>query len=277
MKIFLCFLFLSSFAAALPAVVITDGAIIYVEPDFDAEQIGQGVEGAVVEVSQKAFGPFHRIKLPNGKMGYIADNDFQFKGKVKVPPEKKGIFKDPPESRQEIKDKPRRRSRKDQYWGPQISYVGFREDTMAMKPTQNSVFVGAKFFGPEMLFEGSGEMDVNVLLKFGAPEYYQQATGVSTQGWIFHTDFLFQNVYPQTKNITDYLGYGLMLRYSKYDVGLNTAGVINYYDLEDIVLGFVASAAFSYRMDQMVLRGEYKFYWEKMQYWGLGLSLLFPF
>jgi hypothetical protein len=276
MRIFFYCLFFSSLVFALPATVVNDQALVYSEPDFDAEQIAEITEGTSVEVSQKAFGAFHRIKLPDGKMGYIADNDFQFKGKVKTAPTIAPVNKlSTPDKAS--KTKKNRRTRRGQFWGPQFSYVGYREETMGLKPTQNSVFFGAKFFGPEILFEGSSTTDVNVMLKVGAPDFYRQATGVSTQGWILYSDFLFQNVYPQTDEIANYLGYGLMFRYSKYDVGLISGTTTNYYDLEDMVLGFVASAGFSYKIDQMLLRGEYKLYWEKMQYWGLGLSLLFPF
>lgn len=92
-------------------------------------------------------------------------------------------------------------------------------------------------------------------------------------------DILLQNHRAHNKKCDDKLRLWLdVLSYSKYDVGLrNASGTINYYSLEDMVLGAVANVGFFYKISNMTLRGEYKLYMEKMTYWGIGLGFLFPF
>lgn len=275
--VFLIFGF-SFFAFASPATIITDGALVYINPDFDSEQIAQLEEGRKVEVSQKKFGPFHRIRLPNGKFGYIADNDFSFIGAAKKIQQK---TQSPPAASVEQKERvePKKYTlARSHLWGPNFSYVVYRESTMGMNPTQKSLFFGAKFTGPDFFIEGDTYSEVNILFRAGAPEFYGQATGKSSSGWIFMPDISIQNTQPQSKNVMTSYGYGLMFRYSKYDVGLSTGGSgTNYYSLEDMVLGAVLNAGLFYRIGQMTLRGEMKIYAEKMTYWGLGFGFLFPF
>lgn len=279
---FISILFFSMAVVAKPAVVINPGALVYISPDFDAEVIGQLDEGQAIEASVRKFGPFHRIKYTESKLGYIADNDFAFKDLSNGNRKEKESAKEP--HKENLKEKKQELPKKNfslygsQFWGPLFSYLSYREDTMGMNPTQKSFFFGAKFVGPDFFIEGDTHTEVNVLLRTSAPEFYKQATGIGTSGWIFLPDFLIQNVQPQSKNLMTSYGYGLMFRYSKYDVGLsNGAGGVNYYSLEDMILGGVANAGFFYRINSMTLRGEYKLYVEKMTYWGLSLSLLFPF
>jgi len=260
---------------AVPAKIVTPQAVVYEGPDFDAEQMATLEEGASVEVSQKKFGPFHRIRLQNGKMGYIADNDFAFKGQVK-----NSTVKEKLKISEKIeKEKPKKYTLAGSHlWGANLSYVVYRENTMGMNPTQKSFFWGAKFAGPDFFIEGDTYTEMNILVRMSAPEFYAQATGIPTQGWIFMPDLLVQNIQPQSKNVMTSYGYGLMFRYSKYDVGLsNGSGGTNYYSLDDMVLGAVANVGFFYRIGQMTLRGEYKLYMEKMTYWGLSFGFLFPF
>lgn len=289
----LCFvlLFLGTLVAkAVPATILNDEAIVYQSPDFDSEQLTTLGQDTKVEVSQKNFGPFHRVRMKNGKMGYIADNDFIFQGQ-KVPPaekkteklaEKKNENKQLTEATVSEKTEPKKSKNYSlagsQLWGPNLSYIVYRESTMGINPSQKSLFFGAKFTGPDLFIEGDSYSEMNILVRAGAPELYAQATGVPTQGWIFMPDILMQNRQPQTKNVMTSYGYGLMFRYSKYDVGLRNAnGTTNFYSLEDMVLGAVANAGFFYKIGQMTLRGEYKLYMEKMTYWGIGLGFLFPF
>ncbi len=283
----LFFVFTSALVAdAAPATIMNDEAIIYQSPDFDSEQLMTLEQNTKVEVSQKKFGPFHRVRMKNGKMGYVADNDFIFQGLKNAPVEKNPapMPEKKVEAEAKVSEKAEPKKSKNyslagsQLWGPNFSYVVYRESTMGMNPVQKSLFFGAKFTGPDLFIEGDSYSEMNLLVRAGAPEYYAQATGVPTQGWIFMPDILMQSRQPQTKNVMTSYGYGLMFRYSKYDVGLRNAnGTTNYYSLEDMVLGAVANAGFFYKMGPMTLRGEYKLYVEKLTYWGIGLGFLFPF
>lgn len=92
-------------ANAVPAKVINDEAIVYRNPDFDSEQLSTYKQDTKIEVSKKNFGPFHRVRMKNGTMGYIVDNDFVFQGLKNPTPEKK------PDQKQVVDMKCDRKSR----------------------------------------------------------------------------------------------------------------------------------------------------------------------
>ena len=69
---FLTFFVVHTFAAQ-KAKIIGDFVEVYVASDFDSEQIDEVYKGETYQVSDKNYGPFYRIKLKNGKIGYIVD------------------------------------------------------------------------------------------------------------------------------------------------------------------------------------------------------------
>ncbi|GIL17781.1 MAG: hypothetical protein BroJett040_15320 [Oligoflexia bacterium] len=287
MKI-LCFFFLFIFLVGpvygqkLPAPIgkiIVEEALIYSEADFDSPVIARLQGGGSYPVSQKKFGAFHRIRLKDGKIGYISDVDFRVMNRPQVKqnqsaqrPKKEGVhFED------EVKTS-KRSFASARYRGPEFVYVNYREDTMSLKPTEGMWFVGLKLTGADTLLEGDIVTDVNFLFKIGAPNYYQQATGNSANGWIMILDSLFQMPTAHSQNVLTSFGFGPMFKYSKFNVTLNQAGGgQNSYSLEDMVLGLAFNINLGYKINSMAIKGEWKYYWEKMQYQAYGLALQFEF
>jgi hypothetical protein len=90
-------------------------------------------------------------------------------------------------------------------------------------------------------------------------------------------DFLWTVDNPQGKDSMMFYGFGPMLKYSKWDLGVKVNNKVESYSASDISVGAVIDFGFAHRFGNMALRGEFQYYWEKVQYIGIGLALQFPF
>lgn len=262
--------------------VTNAGALVYRNANFDSKIVTKLEAGKSYPISSKTVGPFYKIKVKDGVYGYVADTDVKLilsakeqEAKKKESAEKKA------EKREERQKKAaENRAKKpfefQKYRGLSLTNVNFREETMGLRPTETLMFYGAKFSGPDVLVDG-GYVDANVLLHFGAPKYYADATGKSADGLIMLLDFLFQSAIPGSEKSMTLIGFGPMLKYSKFSVALPVAGKEEAYELVDMSVGVAFNAAYAYKFDSFALRGEIKYYWEKMQYTALGLAVQFPF
>ena len=276
-------LYFSSVTHADPAVIINEGAVVFEEPDFDSDPKFKLHEGDQVQVSKRIFpgkgsmGTFVRIKVSDGQMGFISDAEFERKSGApasKVATPNAGNKKSIQTEKKNIKTKAFAMTR---YRGVSFDYVGYKEQTMGFQPMSNLVFYGFKMFGPNLLVDGDLVTEFNVNVFPGAPPFYAEATGNGTNGWIMHTDVMVESIFAQTADIVTYAGFGPMFKYDHYSVTATSAGKTNAYDLDDMILGAVFSAGFGLRLGESCLRTEFKYNWEKVQYWGLGTSLTFPF
>lgn len=293
MKVFNSFLFLilfffsfGAFAQSQKARVINDGALVYKDADFDAEVLTQLKAGQVYDISLKTKGPFYKIRLKPGLLGWIADTDVRVGGKApakgaapqagkKAPPK----APDNKEEKESFLEKKRVRSfYGSRYRGPMVSYLTYNENTMGELRSENLPFYGFKVQGPNTMFSGDFRTDAEFLFHFGAPSYYEKATGYSSSGWIFLTDFVFETAYPQSKWHMLTFGFGPMFKYSHYQVSLLQNGKQISYSLDDMNLGVVFDGGLAFRIaDTYALRFNIKYYWEKTKYWGGSLTFGFPF
>lgn len=162
------------------------------------------------------------------------------------------------------------------YRGFELAQIGFKEDTMSLDPKENILFYGFRMSGVDTLFEG-GYLDSHILAHFGAPSYYEKGTGQSAEGFILLMDFKWQSLFPQGPNTLLFFGFGPMLRFSKFSVGLNNGSQKEAYDLIDLNVGASFNLGLAQRIGQVALRGEWQYYWEKTQYNGFALSVQLPF
>jgi hypothetical protein len=258
--------------------VITAGALVYKTASFDGKVLGKLSAGKTFPISSKTVGPFYKLKVKEGVYGYIADTDIRPILTAKEIQAKKKAGLEKAQARQEKKKEQKKKKAFEfqKYRGLSLSNVNFREETMGLRPTETMLFYGAKFSGPDVLVQG-GYVDANLLFHFGAPKYYSDATGKSADGFALLMDFLFQSAMPQGENTLLMLGFGPMFKYSKYSVALGVGGKEEAYDMIDMTVGVVLNAGLAQRFDSFALRGEIKYYWEKMQYTALGLSVQLPF
>jgi hypothetical protein len=302
MKILLCLLFLGmvfysgqSGAQSQKAMVINNGALVYVNPDFDSELLTELKAGAVYDISLKTKGPFYKIRVRPKITGWIADTDVKvgkFKGgvpggksaggsgKVKSPGKansKDAANEEAAKPSKFLVKKKRRPFDETRFRGPTASYVAYTEDTMGAQRTQNMPFFGFKVEGPNTLFSGDMRTSSEFLFHPGAPDFYEKATGTAANGWIFLTDFVFETALPQSASHMLTFGFGPMFKYTHYEVTLQEAGHPLSYSLDDMAVGAVFDLGLGFRLGSYALRFNGKYYWEKTRYWALGLTFGFPF
>lgn len=290
MKILNSFLFLILFfvsagalAQSQKAKVINDGALVYKDADFDAPVVTQLKVGSVYDVSLKTRGPFYKIRLKPGLMGWIADTDVRTgKGSAvagKQPEAGKPGDKKKDDAKNNFIEKKRTRSfYGSRYRGPVVSYLSYREDTMGRSYSENMSFYGFKVQGPNTMFSGDFRTDAEFLFNFSAPRFYEKATGYPASGWIFLTDFTFESAYPQSKWHMLTFGFGPMFKYSHYQVSLLQNGKALSYSLDDMTLGAVFDGGLAFRIaDTYALRFNIKYFWEKTKYLGGSITFGFPF
>lgn len=256
---------------------LEDGVQVYKNPDFDSPVIAVLPGGKVYDVSAKIVnGAFYRIRVKPGLLGYVADSDV----KPLFPTQGKSANDKVKRSKESRPEPKRKRSFEfTQYAGIQYISIEYAENTMGDKRKDQLGFIGAKLSGPDLVVDGAFPTDVNFLFYTGAPGYYEKLTGNSADGWILLMDFLWENYNPMGKNALTFWGFGPMFKFSKFNVLLTdpATGRRSDYSLQDMSLGAVFNAGVALRWEPVALRGELKYFWEKQQYWGAGLSLQFNF
>lgn len=257
--------------------VLTDQATVYQDPDFDSPVLGRMKIGTFVTISKQVFGAFYRVQIGKNRFGYITDVDAQPLTAVKK------AEKTLSEAKEEIAEKSVEDKRKMRpfslmnFRGVEISSLRFRENTMGLRPTDLRNFYGFTASGPNVISTGL-YTDFNFMVSPGAPKYYEEATGQSTDGFILLTNFLFQSVNQQSPTSITYFGFGPMFRYSRYGVSFtNSVGDIESYSLEDMAIGAIFNLGLGFKFDQVSVKIEGQYLWERLQYFGVSTSLQFAF
>jgi hypothetical protein len=259
-------------AQSQKAIVINEGALVYKAGDFDAPVLTRLKAGQIYDISLKTNGPFYKIRIKPGVLGWIADTD------VRVGKGTKGKTNLKKDAKKPDKKKRIRSFYGSRYRGPVFSYLTYNENTMGDLRSQNMPFYGVKVAGPNTMFSGDFRTDAEFLFHVGAPGYYEKGTGYPASGWVFLTDFIFETALPQSKWHMLTFGFGPMFKYSHYEVTLLQNAKQVSYSLDDMTLGAVFDLGLSFRIvDTYALRFNLKYYWEKTKYWGGGLTFGFPF
>ena len=246
---------------------------IYQDADFDAPVIAVVKPGGVYSISTKKKGPFYKIKIKQGMIGWIADSDIHV-GVIKnsASAQKKKI-----EEERERERDTRRPFFATRYWGPAFEYMNYTEDTMGKERTAGLLFYGLKWSGYNTLIGGEIYTDSNLLIYSGAPSYYKDVTGQSAGGFIVNANFLFQTINPITPSALYFYGFGPALRYSHFDLHLPNGATTIGYSADDMALGAVFDFGLAFRLSRVSLRADAKYYWEKNKYFAGGASLGFEF
>lgn len=136
------------------------------------------------------------------------------------------------------------------------------------------VFYGLKFNGFDTVFDGEIYTDANLLLHFGAPDFYSEATGKNADGLIIIGNFLLQTTFPQGKSRIFFYGFGPMFKYTHYALEVPDGVDSKTYAADDLNIGAVFNVGYSFRIfTDLSLHMDAKYYWEKTSYYGLGLNL----
>jgi hypothetical protein len=274
----------SQSGSGVAAAVTTDGALIYVAPDEESSVIGQLALGQAIKVSRGTTGGaqrFHKIRFGN-KIGYIDDIDITIGGKTKPAPAKRVSTDDaqaPTTPAQEPKNesdktkKPKKKPAKKasnkppdpiyftRFLGFEAGAQDYLEGIVGVPASTTMAVYGLKFTGPDILFKGP-IMDINILIHYGAPSYYNALSAIQPNGFILFTDAMLVMPLIQRQNAMIYISGGPLLVYSKI-------GVVNsnrLMDLESLNLGIDGAAGIGVRTGKIAFKFEAKYYIEKQSY-----------
>ena len=268
--IVLNFFCLSGFAADKGRIIVPN-AMVYRNPDFSSQVIGRVSRGQTYFMSQKPVGAFYKIKFKEGVYGFVPDTSISpMVDPVTAQSKQKANAKKESDEKKE-KEPPKKRKSYDnaRFVGFNFESVNFREDTMGLRPTGSIQFLGFRMSGPGVVMGLYG--DINFSVSPMAPRYYEQATGVGASGFVVLIDSLLVNTGTQGPNDMSFLGFGPMFKYSKFNVGLKNGTKTDAFSLDDMAVGVVFDVGYGHRLGNISIRGDIKYYWEKMQYLSFGL------
>jgi hypothetical protein len=264
------FLFAFSAHAVKKAKIIGEYVEVYAEADFDSEVIDEVYQNEVYQVSDKNIGPFYKIKLKSGKIGYIVDYQLNIEGRGPLKPQdldelefleqkkvlemgrKSGTIPDAEE--ESVFGKP--------IAGPVLQFTNFHEKTMGAEQVDDLVAIGYKSVA---VFAWS------TLVTFTTPKYYTKPAGNSAKGLKLWADFGFSNTVAQLPTSDIRFAGTLFTQMSSIQVQTTTSN----YDLQDITIGLAAEMAWTKKFDGFSTDIFLKYYFDKSNYAGLGFALLF--
>ncbi len=266
-------------SAGQDASIKPETAIVYDTASFDGSAIAYLARGEGIRVSKKTYGKlqkFYKVRLPNGKFGYVSTLDVATgKRAGSAKPVAKNSSK--PMSDQE-RDKINRARLKralaepmmyNKWFGLFAGSMNFREKIENASGKASLLTYGLKITGPDILI-GGPIMDINLLLHFGAPEYYNDISLTKPSGFLFFGDTMMLIPFGLGNNTGFYVGLGPMFKYMNYRLVTNAGAPQSKTDFQ---LGGAFSAGLGLRISAFSVRVEGKYYVEKLTHTQIQLAL----
>lgn len=269
-KCLLLFLFLTDSAWAVQkAKIISTEVEIYEEADFDSEIISSVHEGETYLISDKTYGPFYRIKLKNGKIGYIVDYELDIEGKGRIKEkdldavlfeQMSGLIND---SQNKVTDAAEEAEVFGLgYSGPALQLINFHENVFGADQVDDLLAVG---------YKNISDMAWSILGSFKVPKYYTDKVGYSAKGMKVWADLGFSSQVVNYRKSSIRFSGTLFTHVSLIQLETTT----RKYDLHDITLGLALELGWLIKIKKNAMDLAVKYYFDKTQYAGLGVSFLF--
>lgn len=177
-------------------VVVTPGAQVYEKPDLDAPVIAVVAEGVRLPISRGTRGEyakFHRTRV-KGKIGWITTIDVKPDHvAAKVLSEKRAEAMKPGPFAGDPKDdgEPKPGTKEPFAFSRSVAFAigmaDYKEAIAGQTRSANVLTYGLKIVGPDVLLTGP-VMDVNIMMHYGAPDYYNELSSVKPSGFLLWTD-----------------------------------------------------------------------------------------
>lgn len=278
-----------------PAIVIVDGAAIYEKANFDSPVIDYLERGKKVLISKRLYrgagglGAFYKIKIRKGLFGYVTDVDVQIDKEARVRQEearrkKKEELDDPTQIRSDLEN-PEAENEGDglggiyftRYLGLAYSAFIYSETIAKRKKSANISLIGMKLSGPGKSMGGM-PLDFELTFTSTAPSYYSQSFS-SSKGFLLLGHAMTILPLKIFRESMLYYGFGLVGKYSKFDVVVRNNPNKTPIDSQDLVLGLGGhfGYAHSFARGRYALRVDGKYYFEKEAYFGYGAALQMKF
>ena len=278
-RVFILVLMFTVFAQAQKkARVINPGTEIYQDADFDSDVIKSVNPNDQFIISNKTYGPFYKVKLKDGTIGFIPDTELDIEGVGAFQP--KNYIEDEDLQKNKKKKKAARSKSDDDYdedtEDPQISYKGatiqvinYREDTMGAVQVSDLTAIGFKY--QPLPGNYDSELAYEFFVAPKSPEYYAQKTGGSSSGAVFWGTAQISNVSGINARTSLRYGAGPFLKYSYFAIDAQN----KKYSLQDITIGLDFGAGILLHSRYMTLDFGLRYFWDKQSYGGFGVSFLF--
>lgn len=276
----LSFFVIQSALAQYKARVLNPDTDVYGAADFDSTVIGTIDPDQSFLVSKKPYGPFYKIKLKDGTIGYIPDTDLNieglgtvkevpFRGDETLPKNKKSKnFVDAEEQAEDDTENPNIN-----YKGVSFYLINFREDTMGAKQVSDLPAYGFRFQPMEGNFQSGLAYDVMVATK--PPDYYKEKTGANTSGGVIWGSAGISNVSALNSNTSLRYGAGPFLRYSYFTISDAPSRPQSSYNLQDLTAGLDFQFGVMLHSRYVTLDLGIRYFWDKESYGGFGAAFLF--
>lgn len=266
----------------LKAIVVTDGAAVYSQPDFDSEVLDYIGYQTAVSVSKRPFtgrggiGLFHRVRYAGTRQGYITDTDIRVNRKdvdrVGKEERRKSVSKAwSPEEEEHLGRAPLYLTR---FLGGALASVKFTEKFSGTKVTDSMLMYGLRMTGPGTLFDGP-PLDFNFWFSLQKPGYYSKFAGSEPTGFLLFGDVMAMLPVVDIQQFLVTYGVGIMWTYTRFNVPVRKAdtGVVSQFDSQELRVGLDFGLGAGRKFGNYLLRADAKYYIEKTSYLGFLVSL----
>lgn len=268
----LCLFILSpSIWAAQNATIVGFEVEIYKDGNFDSEIIDFVRQGEAYQISDKTYGPFYRIRLKDGRIGYIVDYELDIEGKGRITPKDLDdvLLED---ERQRMRSQPNSPINQtdddfdpfnDGYSGITVQLINYHEKTMGDEQIADLIAVG---------YKSISLISWSVIGSYGAPKYYADKTGGKASGFKLWGDVGFSSAIVSYPRGEIRVGGTVFSHVSMLTVETPQ----RKYDLHDVTAGLALEAGWLIKLQSKKgIDVAIKYYIDKASYAGFGLSYLF--
>ncbi len=264
----LCIFFVMPLAfASQKAKILSPDVEIYADADFDSDIIAEVKQGDTYDISDKTYGAFYRIKLKSGKIGYIVDYelDIEGKGPFKERDLDELIYED---ALKRAKENPQDEDEEEVqlfgrlYGGPTLQSISYRENILGGEQSDNLYAIG---------YKNISLISWSILGAFAAPKYYAEKTGGSAKALNLWADFGFSNPMVVFQRSQIRFSGSFFSHFSFVQVDT----LLRKYDMHEITLGLALELGWLYSFKKSAIDLAIKYYVDKSNYAGVGLSFLF--
>ena len=254
-------------------------ADMYSDADFDSDIVANVHQNESFLVSVKNYEGFYKVKLKSGKIGFIPDTQILINGKSFEP--KPYVDEDSEDEIQnkskkskklskealELKKEEEQQEDEDEAFdfnlhGVTLQLINLHEDTLGSVQVDDLVAVGYKHLS---------DISYEVMAAFKAPKYYSEKTFGSAQGFNIWGTYGINNNLPISAAASLRYGGSVMAHFAKIRVSTN----VNSYDLQDLTAGVVLEGGLLLHFKKTALDFSIKYFFDRNNYAGFGLSLLF--
>lgn len=282
------------------AEVKTDGAAVYEATSFDSPVLEYFDKGKKIKVSKKLYpgigiGAFYKVKLSNKTYGFITDTDVLLSGKGNSGSSLTGSKPDQGEAGNEasgsasgdpfldqslMDDRPEQETNTNTgvgkpYIGLAYYTFNYAEKLGGKNVSSNTSLLGLKASGSTPYF-GGFPLDINILFTTSAPEFYDKVS--STSGVMLIGDAVVMLPLVETSRYYVFYGFGLVTRYSKWDVKLKNQPGKPAVDSQEWAIGLAAAGGFAFNITKtLAFHADGRYYLEKKSYPGFGVAIQFKY